>query len=161
VDLLSAVPTEQVISFDRVACSQEHGYNNGIGYTSGSEDLPAITKPLTTTSNYWIDDHLGTPWSPISTNAAITTMINDSLQSESLSLDSHLGAGSPSWSSCPSWEFSQVHLEILNRFQTRTALTIGGEYVMGWVTMHKPWLTLHHRLSNGTSIQRHRMPTCS
>lgn len=61
-----------------------------------------------------------TPWSPISFNGVVTSMIGDSLRSGASALDPNMGTGQSSW------EFSESHLEILARFQSRTSLTVGG-----------------------------------
>jgi hypothetical protein len=122
VDFTSSVPVPQITAFDTVIRSGSHDTNTFLEHASGSEDLVAITKPFTTTRN----KILGTPWSPISINAAITATMNDSLRLGSLSLDWHSGTGSSPSSSTSSWKFSEAHLDILARFQTRTALTIGG-----------------------------------
>jgi hypothetical protein len=127
VDLTSSAPIEQIMSFDTVTSSQLHDTSNSFGRVSGPEDLIVITTPFETMSNSWTESNLGTPWSPISINAAITATMNGSLRLGSSSMDLHSGARSlPSFSSS-SWQFSEAHLAILNRFQTRTALTIGGK----------------------------------
>lgn len=62
--------------------------------------------------------------SPISFNSTLAAMIDHSLQSASSSLE--YVSDSTSWTSGSSWHFSESHLEIMERFQDRTATTIGG-----------------------------------
>lgn len=62
--------------------------------------------------------------SPISNNSSVATYINNSLLSAgSQGLD--VGYKNSFTSPIPQQIFSEVHLEILSRFQTRTSLTIG------------------------------------
>jgi hypothetical protein len=123
VDLTSSVPRQHTISFDTGIRSRAHVIDSFFEPVLGSEDLITITKPFTTTTN----NTLGTPWSPLSINAAITATMNHALRLGSSSLDLHSVTGSSSSSFTSSWEFSEAHLDILARFQTRTALTIGGK----------------------------------
>jgi hypothetical protein len=122
VDLTSSVPRQHTINSDTGIRPRTHVIDSFLEPVLGSEDLIAITKPFTTTTN----NTLGSPWSPLSINAAITATMNDSLRLGSSSLDSRSVTGSSSSSFTSSWEFSEAHLDILARFQTRTALTIGG-----------------------------------
>ena len=74
----------------------------------------------TITADYETSGTMRAPWSPISINGVVTSMIGDSLRSGTSELGSHIGIGHASW------EFSESHLEILMRFQSRTSLTVGG-----------------------------------
>ena len=65
--------------------------------------------------------------SPISVNATIAVMINNSLQSGLSDTDSQPSSGAASWSPNPFWHFSESHLEIVARFHSRTAMTIGNK----------------------------------
>ncbi|KAF1833188.1 hypothetical protein BDW02DRAFT_393337 [Decorospora gaudefroyi] len=124
VDLMSSMPTQHIVSFGAVSCSDSDP-NAHVGQTPDFTGFTTTAMPLDTTANCWVDNSLGTPWSPISINAAVTAMISDSLQSDWCCPDVQLGTGSTSWSASSSWKFSEANLEILTRFQRRTALTIG------------------------------------
>lgn len=83
-------------------------------------------KPWTTASNDWMSGMMGTPWCSVSINSTVTSMIGDSLRSGSSELDLRLGTGEASQTTSPYCDFSETHLEILTRFQSRTSLTVGG-----------------------------------
>jgi hypothetical protein len=84
--------------------------------------LDVVTKrPLPLQSSSCMGSEVGTPWGFVSGNRTMTTMIGDSLRSGASQLDSDLGTAHLSW------EFSESHLEILARFQSRTSLTVGGK----------------------------------
>lgn len=68
-----------------------------------------------------------TPFSPLSDNATMTSMIDDSIQFSSAEADMQPQYGAARSVPVPSWHFSNAHLEILTRFRERTALTIGGK----------------------------------
>jgi hypothetical protein len=68
-----------------------------------------------------------TPFSPISDNAIMTSMIDDSLQFSFVEPDMQPQYGAAGSVPVTSWHFSSAHLEILTRFRERTALTIGGK----------------------------------
>lgn len=83
--------------------------------------LEIPTNELSTiTADYGTSGTICTPWSPVSINGILTSMIGDSLQSGASELKPHSSDGQSSWG------FSENHLEILARFQSRTSLTVGG-----------------------------------
>jgi hypothetical protein len=82
--------------------------------------------PSTVPPNYLMSSNLGTPRSAVSINSTMASMIEDSLRSGYSDSDVCSGTGTTSRSASSSWKFSETHLEILTRFQSRTSLTVGG-----------------------------------
>lgn len=66
-----------------------------------------------------------TLFTPVSANSTTAAMINDSMQLNLSALDMHFGSADVSRSAAPLYHFSEAHYEIMARFRSRTALTIG------------------------------------
>lgn len=82
--------------------------------------------PSNALSNDWTRSNLGTPLCSVSMNSTLASMIESSLQSGYSDPDVRLGPGAALRTANSSWKFSETHLEILTRFQSRTSLTVGG-----------------------------------
>lgn len=92
----------------------------------GEQVINRSTKPSDHVSEFMADAR-ERALLPISMNATIAGMINNSLQSGFLNPDAQPSSGAASWSSTPFWHFSESHLEIVARFHSRTAMTIGNK----------------------------------
>jgi hypothetical protein len=62
---------------------------------------------------------------PVSNNSTAIAMINDSMQLNLSSGDMQFGSADALRSGLPLYHFSEAHYEIMARFRSRTALTIG------------------------------------
>lgn len=120
-------------------CAQDGIQHDLTGESSDPGIFDIATEVLIATEDYSVTDGLVGPWSSVSANATMTSMIACSLRSGSSNTHADLEMGPMSPSKNPAWEFSEVHLEILNRFQSRTALTVGGEvFRQHWIVSRSP-----------------------
>jgi hypothetical protein len=100
-------------------CRSGHGVHG----VSWSNQGHSVQYALPGTS-FW-PESFSTPFSTLSVNPAMSSMIDDSMQLE-LSAANLQPDSESVWSPSTSfWHFSEAHLEILARFRVRTALTIG------------------------------------
>ena len=119
---------EQIVDFDLV---------DPLGNTSISPDeVPPVGEKVQHSHTKYVDPVsefcTNVSWralSPISMNSTIAVMIDDSLQSGLSSPESHPCLGTASWSPTPFWHFTESHLDIMARFQNRTAMTVGNKQV--------------------------------
>jgi hypothetical protein len=145
VNLVSPAPVEQIIDFSAavprrcgVIDSSRSTLEMDVNHDFVSYDDGSATKASAIAlSSYPFSDSgafvgttsppkfLLTPFSLVSINSTMVTMIDDSLQLNLSATDMQPCSESISASSVSFWHFSEAHLEILDRFRHRTALTIG------------------------------------
>jgi hypothetical protein len=125
VELRSSMPQERIMSFERATIPKGRLSKEGVSHGAGVEKRHVDIQPHYDPSYHRAGFSLGRPWSRVSTNATVATMINDSLRAGALNLTSLLGTGVTTRSDAY-LEFSEAHLEILDRFQERTSETITG-----------------------------------
>lgn len=101
--------------------------SQGTGVTSGPSTFAGVVKTSAPIPDYNVTSGLNNPWSHVSANDTMVAMISDSLRSAVSSQHVQMRTEAELFPSGASWQFSESHLEILTRFQSRTALTIGGE----------------------------------
>lgn len=145
MNLVSPAPVEQVIDFSAavprgggIIDSSRNTLDMDVNHDLVSYDDGSVTKAgAIALSSYPFSDSgavlgttspprfLLTPFSLVSINSTMVSMIDDSLQLNLSAADMQPCSESASASSVSFWHFSEAHLEILDRFRHRTALTIG------------------------------------
>jgi hypothetical protein len=149
VEFVPSAPDERVPKFGREDCGVKKLGGRGLSTAKGNEgryttdlaDYTQETAPQMTTNWEMLNrpssqqgkhltesltnKFLFMPFSFISMNSTMATMIDESLQLNLSTADMQPTSQSSWMSPLSYWHFSEAHLEVLARFRDRTALTIG------------------------------------